>query len=97
MARRGRLTSDVFAASLGRTRGFLIEGPLLIGRFVRNPYANAQYDCGCPVIAKQEAKIRAAVPAGGVMQHRVMSLSGRAGQNLSRAKCKTSSYATKEV
>jgi hypothetical protein len=28
--------------------GFLIEGPLLIERFVRNPYANAQYDCGCP-------------------------------------------------
>ena len=28
--------------------GFLIEGPLLIGRFVRNPYANAQYDCGFP-------------------------------------------------
>ena len=37
-------------------------------------------------IAKQEAKIRATVPAGGVMQHRLMSLSGRAGQNLSRAK-----------
>ena len=27
---------------------FLIEGPLLIGGFLRNPYANAQYDCGCP-------------------------------------------------
>ena len=29
---------------------FLIEGPLLIGGFLRNPYANAQYECGCPVM-----------------------------------------------
>ena len=29
--------------------GFLIEGPLSLERFLRNPYANAQYDCGCPV------------------------------------------------
>ena len=28
--------------------GFLIEGQLLIERFLRNPYANAQYDWGCP-------------------------------------------------
>ena len=35
--------------------GFLIEGPLLIERFLRNPYiyTNAQYDCGCPASGLQ--------------------------------------------
>ena len=39
--------------------GFLIEGPLLIERFVRNPYAKAQYDCGCPVLFFKEMRLDA--------------------------------------
>ena len=30
--------------------GFLLEGPLLIERLLRNPYANAPYEGGCPAM-----------------------------------------------
>ena len=33
-----------------KSLGILLEGAVLIERFLRNPYPNAPQDCGCPVM-----------------------------------------------
>ena len=31
-----------------KSQGILLEGAILIERFLQNPYSNAPQDCGCP-------------------------------------------------
>ena len=39
-----------------KSQGILLEGAVLIERFLRNPYANAPQDCGCPAGAEPEGR-----------------------------------------
>ena len=38
-----------------KSQGILLEGAVLIERFLRNPYANAPQDCGCPDHTNEES------------------------------------------